>query len=112
LQENDPFADLESAAKNLSSGIVEILKGGGISAWGTSVGSMWGIFFTDSPVRSFEEAKATDQENFKKFHKACLRKGVFFAPSAFEAGFVSTEHTEEIIDETLEVVRVVVSEGW
>jgi glutamate-1-semialdehyde 2,1-aminomutase len=112
LQENDPFADLESAAKNLSSGIVEILKGGGISAWGTSVGSMWGIFFTDSPVRSFEEAKATDQENFKKFHKACLRKGVFFAPSAFEAGFVSTEHTDEIIDETLEVVRVVVSEGW
>ena len=73
---------------------------------------MWGIFFSDSPIRSFEDAKATDQESFKKFHKACLEKGVFFAPSAFEAGFVSTEHTEDIIDETLQVVRSVVSTGW
>ena len=112
LQENDPFAELESAAKRLSSGLVEILKNGGIPACGTSVGSMWGIFFSESPVRSFEEAKSTDQEIFRKFHKACLRKGIFFAPSAFEAGFVSTEHTESVINETLEIVQAVVSEGW
>ena len=112
LQENDPFAELESAAKRLSSGLVEILKNGGIPACGTSVGSMWGIFFSESPVRSFEEAKSTDQEIFRKFHKACLRKGIFFAPSAFEAGFVSTEHTESVISETLEIVQAVVSEGW
>ena len=112
LEANDPFDDLENSARRLSSGIVQILKEGGIPAWGTSVGSMWGIFFSDSPIRSFEDAKATDQESFKKFHKACLEKGVFFAPSAFEAGFVSTEHTEDIIDETLQVVRSVVSTGW
>ena len=112
LQENDPFSELEGSAKQLSSGIVKILRDGGISACGSSVGSMWGIFFSDSPVTSFEEAKAADIEDFKKFHKACLRKGVFFAPSAFEAGFVSTEHTEDVINETLEIVQSVVSEGW
>ena len=112
LQENDPFSELEGSANQLSSGIVKILRNGGISAYGSSVGSMWGIFFSDSPVTSFEEAKAADIENFKKFHKAWLRKGVFFAPSAFEAGFVSTEHTEDVINETLEIVQSVVSEGW
>ena len=112
LQENDPFSELEGSANQLSSGIVKILRNGGISACGSSVGSMWGIFFSDSPVTSFEEAKAADIENFKNFHKACLRKGVFFAPSAFEAGFVSTEHTEDVINETLEIVQSVVSEGW
>ena len=112
LQENDPFSELEGSANQLSSGIVKILRNGGIAACGSSVGSMWGIFFSDSPVTSFEEAKAADIENFKKFHKACLRKGVFFAPSAFEAGFVSTEHTEDVINETLEIVQSVVSEGW
>ena len=78
LQENDPFSELEGSANQLSSGIVKILRNGGISACGSSVGSMWGIFFSDSPVTSFEEAKAADIENFKKFHKACLRKGVIF----------------------------------
>ena len=112
LQENDPFSELEGSANQLSSGIVKILRNGGISACGSSVGSMWGIFFSDSPVTSFEEAKAADIENFKNFHKAWLRKGVFFAPSAFEAGFVSTEHTEDVINETLEIVQSVVSEGW
>ena len=71
LQENDPFSELEGSANQLSSGIVKILRNGGISACGSSVGSMWGIFFSDSPVTSFEEAKAADIENFKKFHKAC-----------------------------------------
>lgn len=64
-------------------------------------GSMWGFFFRAEPVRSFSEAKTSDVERFKRFFHAALDRGVYLAPSAFEAGFVSAAHTEADIDDTL-----------
>jgi glutamate-1-semialdehyde 2,1-aminomutase len=66
---------------------------------------MWGVFLHDGPVQSFEEAKGSDAPAFARFHRAALERGVFFAPSAFEAGFLSTEHGEEEIVRTLDVVE-------
>jgi glutamate-1-semialdehyde 2,1-aminomutase len=66
---------------------------------------MWGVFFSKEPVHSLEEAQGADFDMFRAFHQACLARGVFLAPSPFEAGFVSTAHTSGVIDETLEVVR-------
>ena len=66
---------------------------------------MWGVFFRDGPVRSFEDAQGADTGKFQLFHRACLDRGVFLAPSPFEAGFVSTAHTPDVIDDTLEAVR-------
>jgi len=110
LVEEDPFEHLAQAAERLSSGIVSALTEAGIRASGCSVGSMWGVFFSEGPVRSFEEAQLADLDRFRAFHRACLDRGVFFAPSPFEAGFVSTAHTPGVIDETLEVVRAAVLE--
>ena len=105
LEENDPFGDLAHAAERLSYGVVSALTEAGIGATGCSVGSMWGVFFSQESVHSFEDAQAADLDTFREFHRACLERGVFLAPSPFEAGFVSTAHTSGIIDGTLEVVR-------
>jgi glutamate-1-semialdehyde 2,1-aminomutase len=64
-------------------------------------GSMWGFFFRAEPVRSFAEAKTSDVERFKRFFHAALDAGVYLAPSAFEAAFMSSAHSDADIDETL-----------
>ena len=105
LEEEDPFEDLAGAAERLSCGVVSALTEAGIPATGCSVGSMWGVFFSKEPVHSFEEAQGADLDTFRAFHRACLDRDVFLAPSPFEAWFVSTAHTSGVIDETLEAVR-------
>jgi glutamate-1-semialdehyde 2,1-aminomutase len=105
LEEEDPFEGLAHAAERLSVGVVTALTDAGIPATGCSVGSMWGVFFSEQPVHSFEEAQKADLDTFRAFHRACLDRGVFLAPSPFEAGFVSTAHTPDVIDETIEVAR-------
>jgi glutamate-1-semialdehyde 2,1-aminomutase len=64
-------------------------------------GSMWGFFFRDEPVRSFADAKAADVDRFRRFFHEALDRGVYLAPSAFEAAFMSAAHTDADIDETL-----------
>ena len=105
LEEKDPFESLAQAAERLSCGVVSALTEAGIPATGCSVGSMWGVFFSQTAVHSFEEAQSADLDAFAAFHRACLDRGVFLAPSPFEVGFVSTAHTAGVIDETLEIVR-------
>jgi glutamate-1-semialdehyde 2,1-aminomutase len=104
LRETDPFEMLEARANRLVNGLVSLIRDGGMAAQGGALGSMWGIFFAEQPVRSFAEAQRSDVPRFRAFFQECLRRGVFFAPSAFEAGFLSTAHEESDIDETLERV--------
>jgi glutamate-1-semialdehyde 2,1-aminomutase len=66
-----------------------------------SAGSMWGFFFRAEPVRSFSDAKTSDVERFKRFFHSTLAKGVYLAPSAFEAAFMSSAHSDSDIEETL-----------
>jgi glutamate-1-semialdehyde 2,1-aminomutase len=66
-----------------------------------SAGSMWGFFFIAEPVRSFAQAKQSDVDRFRRFFHEALARGVYLAPSAFEAAFVSAAHTPQIIAETL-----------
>ncbi len=105
MEENDPFDALAAAARRLADGLVEALRLTGFPATGGSVGSMWGVFFHEGPVDSFEDAREADTEAFSRFHAAALERGVFLAPSAYEVGFVSTAHTPEVVDETLAVFR-------
>ena len=62
---------------------------------------MFGFFFSDRPVASFRDTLATDKEAFKRFFHAMLDQGVYFAPSAFEAGFVSAAHEGEALELTI-----------
>src|SRR5260370_8392283 len=59
---------------------------------------MWGLYFAPGPVRNFAQAQATDTALFARWHRAALGRGVFLAPSAFEAGFLSIPHTAADID--------------
>jgi glutamate-1-semialdehyde 2,1-aminomutase len=63
---------------------------------------MFGLFFTDAPkVTDFASSTACDQDRFRAFFHAMLEQGVYLAPSAFEAGFISAAHTDEDIDATI-----------
>ena len=105
LERHDPYAELESMCERLVEGVLEALRDEGFPACGSVVGSMFGIFFREGPVRSYEEAQLSDVKVFARFHRALLERGVFFAPSPFEAGFVSTAHGEEELAATLEAAR-------
>jgi glutamate-1-semialdehyde 2,1-aminomutase len=85
----------------LARGLREIGARRGIPLTADSAGSMWGFFFRAEPVRSFSDAKTSDIERFKRFFHAALARGVYLAPSAFEAAFMSDAHSEADIDETL-----------
>jgi glutamate-1-semialdehyde 2,1-aminomutase len=66
---------------------------------------MFGFFLCEGPVRNFEEAKATDSVRFGQLHRAMLERGVYLAPSAFEAGFTSLAHSDVDIDMTIKAFR-------
>jgi glutamate-1-semialdehyde 2,1-aminomutase len=74
----------------------------GLPAQVLGLGSMFGFYFTSRPVKNFEDAKAADTLFFKRFYHAMLKQGIYLAPSAFEAGFISSAHSNDTIDETLE----------
>jgi glutamate-1-semialdehyde 2,1-aminomutase len=74
-------------------------------------GSMWGVYLTAGPVRSYADAKRVDTALFARWHRAALAGGVFLAPSAFEAGFVSSAHSDEDIDVTIERLDAALGEA-
>jgi glutamate-1-semialdehyde 2,1-aminomutase len=85
----------------LVGGLREIAASHGVPFTADCAGSMWGLSFRAEPVRSFADAKACDIERFKRFFHAALDRGVYLAPSAFEAGFMSAAHGDAEIEETL-----------
>jgi glutamate-1-semialdehyde 2,1-aminomutase len=85
----------------LVQGLREVAARRGIPFTADCAGSMWGFFFRAEPVRSFSDAKTSDVERFKRFFHAALDRGVYLAPSAFEAAFMSAAHSDADVDETL-----------
>jgi glutamate-1-semialdehyde 2,1-aminomutase len=98
LAEPGVWEGLERATTRLADGLASL----GSSVQVSSVGSMFGLFFTDRPVRSWDDARMADTDRFAAFHRAMLERGIYVAPSQFEAGFVSTAHGDEEIDATVE----------
>jgi glutamate-1-semialdehyde 2,1-aminomutase len=101
LRELDPYAELERRTRRLVEGLLGNAADAGVDASGGNLGSMWGVFFHPGPVRTFEDAAASDIELFRLYFHACLERGVFFAPSAYEAGFLSVAHEDDVIEETI-----------
>ena len=96
------FERLTESTIHLVEGLVHRATSAGIDFTTSNVGGMFGLFFSDaSQVTSFDEVMLCDQDRFKRFFHAMLDEGVYLAPSAFEAGFVSSTHDEKIIDQTL-----------
>jgi glutamate-1-semialdehyde 2,1-aminomutase len=96
------FDALGTRTSQLVTGLAERAAKAGIPFSTHQVGGMFGIFFTDrSPIVSFEQVMACDQDRFKRFFHGMLDEGIYLAPSAFEAGFVSAAHNQSAIDRTL-----------
>ena len=88
--------------ERLVRGLREIAARRAVPLTASHAGTMWGFFFRAEPVRSFVDAKSSDVARFRRFFHAALERGVYLAPSAFEAGFMSSAHGEAEIDLTLE----------
>jgi glutamate-1-semialdehyde 2,1-aminomutase len=100
------YEQLSERSDQLVSGLREIAEECGVEFTADSVGGMFGFFFHPGPVTQFEEAKKANGERFRRFFKAILDQGVYLAPSAFEAGFVSLAHRRSDIDRTLAAARI------
>ena len=105
LKQPGTYERLEAITKRLSGGILEAAKAAGLPITGGSISAMFGFFLCDGPVRNFGEAKAADTARFGRLHRAMLERGVYLAPSAFEAGFTSLAHSDADIETTLAAFR-------
>jgi glutamate-1-semialdehyde 2,1-aminomutase len=105
LRDENPYPELERRTRRLVEGLLANGAEMGVPMCGGSYGSMWGVFLAAGPVRTFEDAKGSDVDTFRRFFHAALQRGVFFAPSAFEAGFLSTAHTDQDVEETISRAR-------
>ncbi len=96
------YASLSEKAAALCDGLSHAAGKNGVAFYGDYRGGMFGLFFARGPIRTFEQVKAADGERFSRFHRAMLERGVYFAPSPFEAGFVSAAHTTEDVAATVD----------
>jgi glutamate-1-semialdehyde 2,1-aminomutase len=109
LQKPGSYEALEAITQKLSEGLLKVAKDAGHSVCGGYVGAMFGLFFTEGPVRNYDDAKKSDLAKFGRFHRGMLERGVYLAPSQFEAGFTSLAHTTEDIERTLAAAKDVLS---
>jgi glutamate-1-semialdehyde 2,1-aminomutase len=105
VQEKDFFEKLEATTRSLVEGLNAEARKADLVFCAQSIGSMFGVYFRASPPASFGEVMESDKERFNRFFHAMLERGVYLAPSAYEAGFVSSAHGEAEIERTLEAAR-------
>ena len=111
LKENPKiYKDLEKKAKNLMEGFEGISKENKIDFNYNVVGSMFGFFFNKIKPRNFEEVNKSDTKRYAKFHNKMLKEGFYFAPSAYETGFICTPMSEEDIQNTINAYKKITSE--
>lgn len=101
LREPGVYEALEAKSQALETGVLENLKALGLKYQTNRVGSIMTLFFTEAPVTSFDAANACDQDLFARYFREMLNRGVYLAPSQFEAAFVSLAHSDADIDRTI-----------
>ena len=101
------YENLAATAQALTKGLQDAAKAAGVAFSATSEGGMFGLYFADRVPESYAEVMACDVERFNRFFHGMLDEGIYFAPSAFEAGFVSSAHQPDAIATTLAAARKV-----
>ena len=108
LADEQLYQRLEERTGALVEGMLAEARRAGVPMSANYRGSMFGFFFTEEPLVSrYDQVMACDADRFKRFHAGMLEHGVYFAPAAFEAGFMSTAHSDEDIEQTLAAAREV-----
>ena len=110
LIDMNPFQSLEHSSKHLLSSIKEMCDAKGIPFSHASIGGMFGFFFSEELPNNFDEVVKTNDQLFIKFFNTALKNGIYFAPSKYEAGFISTTHNSSILDQTIEKVNLTLKE--
>jgi len=105
LRQEGFYEELERKADSLAAGLGEAAKDAGVKVTINRVGSMMTAFFTDGPVANYSDAQRSDGTAYARFFARMLERGVYLAPSRFEAAFVSAAHTDEDIADTIESAR-------
>lgn len=98
------YSHLAELGSKMKKGLTDHVEDTKISAQINNISSMFQIFFTDKPVNSYTDAKSSDLVKFSQYHRKLLLEGVFLPPSQFETCFISTSHTDEDIEKTLEIM--------
>lgn len=104
------YEELTAQTSKLAQGLTQAANGAGIAFCADSVGGMFGLYFANTVPGSYAEMMATDRAKFNAFFHAMLDAGIYFAPAAFEAGFVSAQHDNAVIESTIETARRIFTE--
>jgi glutamate-1-semialdehyde 2,1-aminomutase len=107
LQSPGLWEEMTRGVARLSNRILEMASAAGIPLQANQAGTMFSVFFTGENVRDWPTAKTSDTARFGKYFQGMLARGVYLAPSQFEAGFVSSVHDEGVIEATLEAAEAV-----
>ena len=107
LIKTNPYDELEANASYLLTNIKNEMFKKEIPFSFNQIGGMFGFFFTDEFPNNFVDVSASSDKYFESFFKDCLNQGIYFAPSKYEAGFISTKHTKKILDEVINKVKVI-----
>jgi len=105
LVRKDCYKHLETLGQLLQKGLEEAAQNNRIPVTISRVGSIMSCFFTDKPVRNFTDVRQTNTKRFKQFFAGMLNQGIYLAPSAFEAMFISLGHTENDIEKTVQAAQ-------
>ena len=109
--ETNPFNTLQKNAKKMLIGIKQLMESAGIPFSTNQIGGMFGFFFSESLPLNIQDVSKSDDRLFCSFLNAAIRNGIYFAPSKFEAGFISLKHGDKEIDKTLEIVEKIIKNG-
>ncbi len=110
LEALNPYARLDALGRQLRDAVLAAARAKGLPTQVPQCGSMFSIFFTATPVRDYTTALTGDAKLFARFFHACLARGVYLAPSAYEAGFLSTAHEGPAIDRACEIMSQAIAE--
>ena len=111
LIKSNPYKSLELKAKTLLDKMKEIFEKYEIPISTNQIGGMFGFFFSDALPENLNDVMKTNDIHFKNFLNACMNNGIYFAPSKFEAGFISTKHTNTEINNTIRTIKKILKEG-
>ena len=111
LIKENPYKELEKNASTLLEGMKDIMKSSGIPFSTNQIGGMFGFFFSEDLPKNIEDVAKSDDIAFTNFLNACIGNGIYFAPSKYEAGFISAMHKDIEIEKTLGIVRKIIDKG-
>ena len=110
LIQKDPFDELEKASAEIMAHTKNLMNEKGIPFSTSSIGGMFGFFFSEHLPNNFEDVVKSNDKMFKKFFYAALNRGIYFAPSKYEAGFISSTHDQSILDQTKSKIKEAIKE--